>query len=121
MQSPTTSTESTQIVRPPSADRWVQAFVAGKTDITSLPPAGAGLLRPSRQWLTRWRNLTRPERLRLVALLGLIGEPQDGEQLLRLAETIHDDPNMAPDWREEVLSAIDAAFYEIEDRRREGL
>jgi hypothetical protein len=118
MQSPTTST---QTVRQPSTDRWVQAFVAGKADITTMPPAGSDLLRPARQWLTRWRNLTRPERLRLVALLGLIGEAADGEQLIQVGEAIHDDPNMAPDWREEILSAIDAAFFEIEARGGEGL
>jgi hypothetical protein len=113
MQSPTTST---QTVRPPSADRWVQAFVAGKADITTMPADVPAMLRPSRQWLTRWRNLTRPERLRLVALLGLIGESADGSELLKVGETIHDDPNVAADWREEILSAIDAAVYEIQDR-----
>lgn len=90
--------------------------MAGKTAITSLPPDALSLLRPSRQWLGRWRNLTRPERLRLVALLGLIGEAADGADLLKVAEAIHDDPNVAPDWREEILSAIDTAVYEIEDR-----
>lgn len=113
MQSPTTTA---QTARPPSAERWVQAFVAGKTDITSLPPDAPPLLRPTRQWLGRWRNLTRPERLRLVALLGVIGEAADGAALLAIGEAIHDDPNVAPDWREAILSAIDGAVYGIEDR-----
>jgi hypothetical protein len=110
------SSTSSQTVRPANADRWVQAFIAGKSDLSSLPTDGPGLLRPTRQWLTRWRNLTRPERLRVVTLLGLIGEAADGEQLIAVGEAIHDDPNVTADWREEVLTAIDAAIYEIEDR-----
>ncbi len=116
MQSPTPPVQAT---RPLSPERWVQAFVAGKTDIDSLPASVDGLLRAARQWMSRWRGLTRPERLKVVEVLGHVGETADGEVLLRLGEGVEDDPNVSLDWRETILTAIDEAFGNIEGRTRD--
>ncbi|MBC7543176.1 MAG: hypothetical protein H7338_10635 [Candidatus Sericytochromatia bacterium] len=116
MQSPTTSDQASRTLSP---ERWVQAFIAGRTDISTIPPPPHNLLRAARQWLSRWKGLTRPERLRVVELLGHVGDDADGEQLLRLGEGVEDDPNVASDWRETVLSTIDEAFGGIEARARE--
>lgn len=102
-----------------SPERWVQAFIGGRIDLDALPERAVSLRRPTRQWLVRWRGLTREERLQLVRLIGAIGEMVDADQLLKVGEAIEDDLNVAAAWRETILGAVDEAVDLIETRERE--
>lgn len=102
-----------------SPERWVQAFIGGRIDLDDLPERAVSLRRPTRQWLARWRGLTREERLQLVRLIGAIGDMVDADQLLRVGEAIEDDLNVSADWRERILGAVDDAVDLIETRERE--
>lgn len=116
MESPTVPPPVSKTMSP---ERWVQAFIGGRIDLDALPERAVSLRRPTRQWLVRWRGLTREERLQLVRLIGAIGEMVDADQLLKVGEAIEDDLNVAAAWRETILGAVDEAVDLIETRERE--